>query len=103
MTGHGVVHINYNAVRVPQFEHTVVYTWFDLLGLLGGICSITFGGSIITILEIIYFYTGRFGMEIIAKIKGKPDVNEENEEKERRRIMVGPYAPYYRQRPINRW
>lgn len=91
MTGHGIVHINYKLVRVQQFEHTVLLTWFDLLGKLGGICSITFGGSIISIIELVYFFTGRFGSELIQQIRKVKEFRERNM-KANGIVSVGPYS-----------
>jgi hypothetical protein len=102
MTGHGIVHINYKLVRVQQFEHTVLLTWFDLLGKLGGICSITFGGSIISIIEIVYFFTGRFGTELIQKFQQIRKVKEftERNMKANGIVLVGPYNQNKETKPI---
>lgn len=68
MRGHSIVHINYKQYRFPQFQQTVVYMWFDLFGIFGGLCGLTFGGSIISVIELIYFGTGRFGAQFTWKI-----------------------------------
>lgn len=67
-TGLGIVHIKFQEDSMPQFEHTVILTWFDLLGILGGICSITIGGSIISFIELLYFFTGRFGVVYMRRL-----------------------------------
>lgn len=71
MRGHSIVHINYIQNRFPQFEHTVAYMWFDLFGILGGLCGLTFGGSIISVIELIYYGTGRFGAQFSRNICSK--------------------------------
>lgn len=35
----------------------------------GGIASITFGASFISIVEIIYFFTGRFGAKLLRYVR----------------------------------
>lgn len=67
LRGHSIVHINFKHNRVLDFEKTVIYTWFDLFGIFGGLCGLTFGGSIISVIELIYFGTGRFGAQFTWK------------------------------------
>lgn len=71
MSGHSIVHINYKQNRFPLFEQTVCYMWFDLFGMFGGLCGLTFGGSIISVIELIYYGTGRFGAQFTRKIRSE--------------------------------
>lgn len=64
-----IVHINFQDSKVSLYEHTVIYMWYDLFGILGGLCSITFGGSIIFIFEVLYLSSGRFGLWFIRRRK----------------------------------
>lgn len=68
MRDHSVVHIGYKGNRFLQFEQTVSYMWFDLFGMFGGLCGLIFGGSIISVIELIYYGTGRFGAEFTSRI-----------------------------------
>lgn len=40
----------------------------------GGIASITFGASFISIVEIIYIFTGRFGAKLLRYVRRKPEI-----------------------------
>lgn len=65
--GHSIVHINFKENQFAQYEHDVRYMWFDLFGAFGGLCGVTFGGSIMNIIELIYHFSGRFGSQCTKK------------------------------------
>lgn len=67
MKGHSIVHINFQQNRFRQYEHGVRYQWYDLFGAFGGLCGLTFGASIVNILEFLYYFTGKFGAHCFAK------------------------------------
>lgn len=90
MKGHSIVHINYKENRIPIFEHSAVYMWFDLFGLFGGLCGITFGGSIITLIELIYYCTGRFASKFTSD---QPKLNSQNKKRIRKKIATLPSPP----------
>lgn len=39
----------------------MIFTWYDLLSTFGGILSLVIGGSLISVIEIIYYLSGYFG------------------------------------------
>lgn len=93
MSGHSILHINYKQNRYPQFEHTVAYMWFDLFGMFGGLCGLTFGGSIISVIELIYYGTGRFGAQFTTKISRMPWTRRSIESNNNQRVSPAMRPP----------
>lgn len=66
-----VVHVYYGEKHVKEFEQSMISTWYDLLSSLGGIVALITGGSLVTIVEITYLMTGRFGASFIRNLAEK--------------------------------
>uniref|UniRef100_A0A336M215 CSON006867 protein n=1 Tax=Culicoides sonorensis TaxID=179676 RepID=A0A336M215_CULSO len=63
-----VIHVYYGDMFVKEFEQSMISTWYDLLSSLGGIMALITGGSVMTIVEITYLMTGRFGAFYVRKV-----------------------------------
>lgn len=84
---HSIVYINFGSHKVAIIDQNVFSTWYEQLGNLlrcchigyiiiviciysaffGGLASLAFGASIISVVEIIYFGTGKFGALFFAR------------------------------------
>lgn len=60
-----IIYVYYGDKYVKEFEQSMISTWYDLLSSLGGIVALITGGSLMTIVEIGYILTGRFGASYV--------------------------------------
>lgn len=58
-----IIHVFYGNDDCIEYEQAMISTWYELMSNFGGILSIVIGGSIVSVLEIIYHLTGRFGSD----------------------------------------
>ncbi|GAB0095236.1 hypothetical protein DMENIID0001_105920 [Sergentomyia squamirostris] len=69
-----VVHVYFALPYAVEYQQTTVSTWYDLLASLGGLAGFTIGASLLSIMELLWFISGKFGFiwtnnkEIITKI-----------------------------------
>lgn len=80
-----VIHVYYGDKYVKEFEQSMISTWYDLLASIGGIVALITGGSMITIVEVTYLLTGRFGANYVRKLmrkyfKGKHQQHKRDED-----------------------
>ncbi|XP_063233569.1 sodium channel protein Nach-like [Bacillus rossius redtenbacheri] len=60
LSGHSMVHLFFGTGTTTRFEKQVLYYWYDLLSNFGGICGLFVGFSLISVVELVYFFTVRF-------------------------------------------
>lgn len=94
LTNHSILYVNFGNSKVEAYEQTIQYLWYELLANFGGLTSLTFGASIMSIIELIYFATGKFGTICLrrhnAGTSSSPtDQNLVNNKKERKRNAIG--------------
>lgn len=53
------MHVYYASATGAMFKTSVILTWYDLLSNFGGLISLVIGGSIVSFIELIYFYAYR--------------------------------------------
>lgn len=51
----------YGQNYVNEYEQAMILTWYELLSNFGGILSLVIGGSLMSVIEIIYYLSGYFG------------------------------------------
>ncbi|XP_044764367.1 sodium channel protein Nach-like isoform X2 [Coccinella septempunctata] len=54
---YSIVNIFFETPYVEQHKQDVVYYWFDMISMFGGICSLIMGISIISCVEVVIFFT----------------------------------------------
>ena len=59
----------YGQNYVNEYEQAMILTWYELLSNFGGILSLVIGGSLVSVLEIIYYLSGYFGALFYRKIQ----------------------------------
>lgn len=76
---------------MEAYEQTIQYLWYELLANFGGLTSLTFGASIMSIIELIYFATGKFGTICLKRYNGTlpVDQNAINNRREKKRNAIG--------------
>lgn len=79
-----IVHVYYGDNVVKEFEQSMISTWYDLLSSLGGIVALMTGGSLITLVEVSYLLTGRFGATYIRDFIRRYRRNKEKQRRKRR-------------------
>ncbi|XP_031330386.1 sodium channel protein Nach-like [Photinus pyralis] len=52
-----LLHVYFDVQNVVAFEHDVVYYWFDIVSNFGGMFSLTIGLSLISVVELVYFFS----------------------------------------------
>ncbi|XP_046392144.1 sodium channel protein Nach-like [Ischnura elegans] len=57
MTNRSVVHVYFNDFYCIKYRRDAVMTWDGLLAAIGGIFGLCLGGSAISIVELLYFFT----------------------------------------------
>ncbi|XP_077294895.1 sodium channel protein Nach-like [Arctopsyche grandis] len=55
---HLVLHVFFSRDSVVHLVHGLLFNWYDLLSSLGGLCGLVLGGSIISVVEIFYYFFG---------------------------------------------
>lgn len=66
---HTIVHVVYGERDFSEFEQNMISTWYELLSYLGGTLSFVIGGSMLTVIELLYYCTGRFGTTLYRRIQ----------------------------------
>lgn len=95
LANHSILYINFGDSKVEAYEQTIQYFWYELLANFGGLSSLTFGASIMSIIELIYFATGKFGTICVQRMKrttpeGQNFANNSVESKRKRRERQSP-------------
>ncbi|KAK9876129.1 hypothetical protein WA026_011246 [Henosepilachna vigintioctopunctata] len=54
---YSIVNIFFETPYVERHKQDVVYYWFDMISMFGGICSLVMGISIISCIEVVLFFT----------------------------------------------
>lgn len=57
-----VIHVFFANSYVTEYRQTLVYTWYELLSIFGAMCGIVIGASIISVMEMLWFLSGKCGM-----------------------------------------
>ncbi|XP_055640074.1 sodium channel protein Nach-like [Toxorhynchites rutilus septentrionalis] len=64
---HSVLHIYYDDLVSTRFRTDIHQTWLDILSFIGGMLGLFLGFSIITGLEVIYFFTIRLLFDVFVQ------------------------------------
>ncbi|XP_033609232.1 sodium channel protein Nach [Cryptotermes secundus] len=59
ITNHSILHVYFKDLSVLRFRRDVIYSWNDLLASFGGIVGLTLGSSLLSFVELLYFFTVR--------------------------------------------
>ncbi|KAF5276888.1 hypothetical protein FQA39_LY06439 [Lamprigera yunnana] len=93
-TNQSVLNVFYDTVGCHKTEKDVYNTWDRALSSVGGIIGLCIGGSIITIVEIIYF----FCQSIMCTFQKKEKRNEVHNYN--RQIYIHNVKPYFHKEPV---
>ncbi|KAK5637987.1 hypothetical protein RI129_012282 [Pyrocoelia pectoralis] len=57
---HSILNVFFSADSAKVFKFDVVYYWFEIVSNFGGMFGLTIGLSLISLIELLYFFTVRF-------------------------------------------
>ncbi|KAJ9586858.1 hypothetical protein L9F63_019540 [Diploptera punctata] len=72
ITNHSILHVYFKDLYVIRFRRDVIYSWNDLLASFGGIVGLCLGSSLISLVEMIYFFTVRPACNMMRPVTVKP-------------------------------
>lgn len=87
ISNHSIIYINFGTNKVTNYDQTASYVWYDLLGIrlaqpisndwgmipisfaanLGSVGCLSLGATMVSIIEVIYFFSGKLGSFWIRK------------------------------------
>ncbi|XP_071455764.1 sodium channel protein Nach-like [Hetaerina americana] len=89
MTNRSVVHVFFNDFYCIKYRRDAVMTWDGLLAAIGGIFGLCLGGSAISIVELLYFFTvGMWG-----RLAADRDPIQKKKKSQSKTNVVTPMAP----------
>ncbi|XP_049863648.1 sodium channel protein Nach-like [Schistocerca gregaria] len=59
ITNHSILHVYFKDISSIRYRREVAYSWNDLLAAFGGIVGLCLGCSLLSLLELLYFFTLR--------------------------------------------
>ncbi|KAF7394134.1 hypothetical protein HZH68_010953 [Vespula germanica] len=51
-----IIHVFFSKYGTVRLKQDISYTWYELLSDIGGICGVFIGFSLISVVELIYFF-----------------------------------------------
>ncbi|XP_021941869.1 sodium channel protein Nach-like isoform X2 [Zootermopsis nevadensis] len=72
ITNHSILHVYFKDLSVLRFRRDVIYSWNDLLASFGGIVGLTLGSSLLSFVEILYFFTVRPACTLLRRDAVEP-------------------------------
>ncbi|XP_069675732.1 sodium channel protein Nach-like [Periplaneta americana] len=67
ITNHSIIHVYFKEMSVMRFRRDVIYSWNDLLASFGGIVGLTLGASLLSFVEVFYFFTVRPACDLLLR------------------------------------
>ncbi|XP_059619329.1 sodium channel protein Nach-like [Phlebotomus argentipes] len=56
-----VIHVNFALPYAVEYHQTIISTWYDLLATLGGLAGFTIGASLLSVVELLWYASGKAG------------------------------------------
>ncbi|XP_069684681.1 sodium channel protein Nach-like [Periplaneta americana] len=69
ITNHSIIHVYFKDLSVLRFRRDVIYSWNDLLASFGGIVGLTLGSSLLSFVELFYYFTVRAACDTLLRRK----------------------------------
>lgn len=75
-------------------KRSELYSGFELVGTIGGLLGLYMGISVLSVLELIYYFSLRlFCISRMQKIAEKRLLQQQLQQLQQQQVVIGPYAP----------
>lgn len=78
--------VYFRDLNVIRYRRDLYMTWDGLFASIGGIFGLCLGGSVLSLVEMAYFFTIRLALTIYRKLAGK--ANERQIQKKQRKLAA---------------